>query len=120
MHPPITVVHIPHASRLVPAECRSAILLDDLSLAEELRLMTDAYTDELFALDGSAPIRFPISRLVVDPERFTDDAHEPMAARGLIRPRPLSRARCAQLPVAPAPLRARSAPRSPRHLPRQR
>lgn len=83
MQPPITVVHIPHASRLVPTECRSAILLDDTALAEELRLMTDAYTEELFALDGSAPIRFPISRLVVDVERFTDDAHEPMATRGM-------------------------------------
>jgi len=83
MQPPITVVHIPHASKLVPADCRPAILLDDACLAEELRLMTDAYTDELFALDGSAPIRFPISRLVVDPERFTEDAHEPMAERGM-------------------------------------
>jgi N-formylglutamate deformylase len=83
MQPPVTVVHIPHASQLVPVDCRSAILLDDPSLAEELRLMTDTYTDELFALDGSAPVRFPISRLVVDAERFTDDAHEPMAARGM-------------------------------------
>jgi N-formylglutamate amidohydrolase len=47
--------------------------------------MTDRYTDELFALPASAAtmLRFPVSRLVVDPERFVDDADEPMAACGM-------------------------------------
>jgi len=46
--------------------------------------MTDWYTDALF--DPSIRVKrivFPISRLVVDPERFPDDADEPMAARGM-------------------------------------
>ena len=45
--------------------------------------MTDRYTDELFALPGVSTVRFPVSRLVVDPERFVDDDAEPMAARGM-------------------------------------
>ncbi len=46
--------------------------------------MTDWYTDELF--DMGAEVRglvFPVSRLVCDPERFADDADEPMAAKGM-------------------------------------
>jgi N-formylglutamate deformylase len=47
--------------------------------------MTDAWTDEIvarIAFDATRVI-FPVSRLVVDPERFPDDADEPMAARGI-------------------------------------
>lgn len=47
--------------------------------------MTDAYTDELFssALAEAGSVVFPVSRLILDPERFKDDAEEPMAARGM-------------------------------------
>jgi N-formylglutamate amidohydrolase len=47
--------------------------------------MTDAYTDELFALphDVAIQVRFPVSRLVVDPERFVDDSQEVMASKGM-------------------------------------
>src|SRR3954462_3005611 len=47
--------------------------------------MTDAYTDELFggALPGVPAAVFPVSRLVVDPERFDDDSVEPMAELGM-------------------------------------
>jgi N-formylglutamate amidohydrolase len=51
----------------------------------ELDRLTDHYTDELFDHRGPpefATVRFPVSRFVVDPERFEDDAQEPMAARG--------------------------------------
>jgi len=41
--------------------------------------MTDAFTDELFA----AVVRFPVSRLLVDAERFSDDASEPMSKVGM-------------------------------------
>ncbi len=44
----------------------------------------DAYTDELFALppEQASTVRFPVSRLVVDPEGFEEDAGEVMAGRG--------------------------------------
>ncbi len=46
--------------------------------------MTDSYTDELFDLGGRADVlRFPVSRLLVDPERFREDFDEPMSERGM-------------------------------------
>jgi len=47
--------------------------------------MTDRHTDELFDVPGLSAERivFPVSRLVVDPERFLEDSKEPMAARGM-------------------------------------
>jgi N-formylglutamate deformylase len=83
--PPATILHIPHASRTIPAHVRQELLLDDAALKFELLTMTDAYTDELFALSvrGAVTVRHPVSRLVVDPERFRDDVSEPMAARGM-------------------------------------
>src|SRR5580692_9817009 len=80
---PAVVVHVPHASLVVPGDVASGFLLTPAQL--ELRLMTDRYTDELFALPSSlaATVAFSVSRLVVDPERFTEDAQEPMARKGM-------------------------------------
>ena len=47
--------------------------------------MTDHHTDELFG--GDLPLTmsvvYPVSRLVLDPERFLDDSVEPMAKLGM-------------------------------------
>lgn len=82
---PAVVIHVPHASTAVPDDVRPQLLLDDRELAEELLRMTDAHTDELFAgsVEGAEVIAFPVSRLVLDPERFEDDDLETMAARGM-------------------------------------
>lgn len=77
------VLHVPHAATNVPQEIREDFLLDDTALADEVRRMTDWYTDELFARPSTPTVRFPVSRLVVDPERFLDDAQEAMAAIGM-------------------------------------
>jgi N-formylglutamate amidohydrolase len=47
--------------------------------------MTDAYTDELFQSDllGASTVHYPVSRIVVDPERFESDAEESMARVGM-------------------------------------
>ena len=47
--------------------------------------MTDHLTGRLFGLDPADErvIRSPVSRLVVDVERFPEDRDEPMAARGM-------------------------------------
>jgi N-formylglutamate amidohydrolase len=81
---PWVVIHLPHAARDIPADLRPTFLLDDNALERELDRMTDHYTDELFSVTGLpvATVRFPVSRFVVDPERFEDDADEPMAQRG--------------------------------------
>ena len=64
---------------------RGGILLDDDALAAELLRLTDLHTDRLFAwirdLGGTLFVN-RVSRLVVDPERFPDDASEPMARVG--------------------------------------
>lgn len=82
---PAVVVHIPHASLEVPPDVAATFLLEPEVLEHELLVMTDRYTDELFALPSSlaTTVTFRASRLVVDPERFTDDALEPMAQKGM-------------------------------------
>ena len=64
---------------------RPQFLLADEDLVHELLLMTDWYTDELFALppEAAVTVRFPVSRLVVDPERFEDPETEQMEAVGM-------------------------------------
>jgi N-formylglutamate amidohydrolase len=84
-HLPLTVLHIPHASTVIPTAQRRALLLSEDEMNEELLRMTDHFTDELFAelVGEGQSVVFPVSRLVLDPERFVDDAAEPMAARGM-------------------------------------
>lgn len=80
------IFHIPHSATLIPDEFRPDFALTDAELIEEIRLMTDWHTADLFrpAVEslGSA-IEFPVSRLLVDPERFPDDAEEPMSKVGM-------------------------------------
>jgi len=86
------ILHIPHASTFIPPGDRPNFLLSDEDLATELLMSTDAFTDELYHYHGASLIVFPVSRLVVDPERFTDDQAEPMAAwgRGVVYTRTVS------------------------------
>jgi len=81
---PSVVLHIPHSATRIPATVRDRLTISEPEIAAELLAMTDWFTDELFATTRpAARIVFPVSRLVVDPERFTDDAAEVMAARGM-------------------------------------
>ena len=79
------ILHIPHASTVIPADCRADFIIDDATLAQHLAASTDHFTDELFdarAVNASS-VTFPISRLALDPERFERDEDESMAALGL-------------------------------------
>ena len=84
-YPSWVVLHVPHDSVEVPTEVRSQFLLGDAELAAELRRMTDHQTLALFAcpVSSAAVVRAPVSRLVVDVERFEDDQQEPMSTRGM-------------------------------------
>jgi N-formylglutamate amidohydrolase len=64
---------------------RPQFLLDDDSLDREVLLMTDWHVDELFALpaEEAVTVRFPVSRLVVDPVRVEDPHAERMEAAGM-------------------------------------
>lgn len=79
------VVHVPHASVLVPPDEAPAFRLSQAELARELLRMTDRWTEDLFPLTSAEAARvvFGASRLVCDVERFPDDRDEPMAARGM-------------------------------------
>jgi len=82
------VVHVPHSSSRIPDDVRRQLLLDDDALAQELRLMTDARTDELAVLAAGQVSPRPwlfvnrLSRLVVDPERLPNE-HEELYAVGM-------------------------------------
>jgi len=81
----LLILHIPHSSTTIPDDLRDSLLLSDSELESELIRMTDSFTDELFDVQGddSSRVVFPVSRLVLDTERFVDDDQEPMAARGM-------------------------------------
>jgi len=73
------ILHVPHSSRLIPEDIRSAISLTDEELSYELDQMTDSHTD-LIANNAVADLSFKpwifknqLSRLVIDPERFPDE-----------------------------------------------
>jgi N-formylglutamate amidohydrolase len=79
------ILHVPHASRLIPADVRSGLFVDDDELAAELDRMTDTDTDVIARLAAStaatSPWLFlnPYTRLVVDPERLPDEREDMLA-----------------------------------------
>jgi N-formylglutamate amidohydrolase len=72
--PDAIILHIPHASIVLPSQVD--FLLGHEALAYEVDAMTDHQTDQLFDLSGARHCVFPVSRLVVDPERFIEDEME--------------------------------------------
>jgi N-formylglutamate amidohydrolase len=82
---PGAVIHVPHCSTVVPADVRGQFVIGDGELHGELLAMTDHLTDRLFAVpeELAFTVRYGVSRLVVDPERFRNDADERMAACGM-------------------------------------
>jgi predicted N-formylglutamate amidohydrolase len=80
------ILHVPHASRHIPATERERILFDDAALEAELDAITDADTDRLARVAATGSRLRPWvfcnrnSRLLVDPERFPDDREEMLAA----------------------------------------
>ena len=74
------VVNVPHSSTFIPEEGREYFVADRLD--HELLVMTDHYCDDLYDA-GFEMVRFPVSRLVCDFERFRDDKLETMSAKGM-------------------------------------
>ncbi len=75
------VIHAPHAGTHVPSIVREA-LPDPARFQAEMNRLTDWHTADLFYLPGAALCATPVSRLVLDLERYTDDSLEPRAAVG--------------------------------------
>lgn len=79
------LVHVPHDATAIPPDARADFLLSPEELRAECLRLTDRHTAALYA-DGLAPadvVRAEVSRLVVDVERFADDAQEPCAQVGM-------------------------------------
>lgn len=79
------LIHVPHASDVIPPGRRAAFALTDAELRDEMSVLVDHDTDRL-AL-GAVPLGAHVvvnrtCRLVVDPERWPDDADEPAARHG--------------------------------------
>jgi N-formylglutamate amidohydrolase len=74
--------HIPHAGTLVPEALRDQFLPWPSDLWREIAMVTDWYTGELFGIPGIAASQTPVSRVVVDLERYTDDSQEEKAVFG--------------------------------------
>lgn len=83
--PPWVIFHVPHDSTVIPTEVRDQFVLNDKDLFREIIKMTDHHTYDLIArfFPTSQIVKFPVSRLVVDVERFESDCDEHMAARGM-------------------------------------
>jgi N-formylglutamate deformylase len=79
------IFHVPHDSRVVPDAVRDQFLLEDAELEIELIRMTDHLTYDLVCGWSLAAdiVRAPVSRLVVDVERFTNDSLESMSGIGM-------------------------------------
>lgn len=79
------IFHIPHSSNTIPEDIRRQFNLSDQELDRELLSMTDLYTDDLFSPvnENDIAIIYPVSRLVVDPERFINDKMEAMSEKGM-------------------------------------
>ncbi|MCQ4128255.1 N-formylglutamate amidohydrolase [Rhodococcus erythropolis] len=76
------ILHVPHASRVIPPEIRSSLTVSDYQLAAELDEITDAHTDVIAQHAAQSvtlrpwTLRNDLSRLVIDPERFPDVREE--------------------------------------------
>ena len=79
------ILHIPHASKRIPDEYLKYFTLSKKDLQFELLKMTDHFTDEIFDITDKNidQIKFDISRLLVDVERFEKDELEPMFKVGM-------------------------------------
>lgn len=80
------ILHIPHSSKYIPEKLRGQFVISKQELASEVNLMTDHFTDWILAplsVSTENQVVTPISRLVVDMERFSDDKLEVMSEIGM-------------------------------------
>ncbi|MBT4561258.1 MAG: N-formylglutamate amidohydrolase [Planctomycetes bacterium] len=77
------ILHIPHASRVIPERVRADMCIDRHRLEWQLDLITDHATDALFQSSYARRVVAPLSRLAVDCERYIDDECEPMSQHGM-------------------------------------
>ena len=77
------IINIPHSATKFPNEFKKRLLVNNKKFKEEMRLLTDSYTDEIFYNKDCDNLICEYSRLYCDVERFKDDSIEIMAKRGM-------------------------------------
>jgi N-formylglutamate deformylase len=80
------VIHVPHAADYIPAHCRADFVLNEAELVGEIATMVDHFTDviaESAVAKGAHVFQNNVCRLVVDPERYPNDADEMAAVWGM-------------------------------------
>lgn len=79
------ICNVPHSGNLIPDEFASDFYLSKDELDEEANYMADNYTDSLYSelLSISSFIKSKLSRIVLDIERFKEEANEPMSKVGM-------------------------------------
>lgn len=75
------ILHIPHASGNLPD--KTGYLVSDDKLKQEMLLLTDWFTDDLFSFSGGISIIADFNRIFCDVERFADDEQEIMSKAGM-------------------------------------
>jgi N-formylglutamate deformylase len=75
------ILHIPHASDNIPD--RTGYVVTDDVLKQEMLLLTDWYTDDLFSFGGGITCIADFNRVFCDTERFADDKREVMSTVGM-------------------------------------
>lgn len=79
-NPQHLLLHIPHASTHVPFYDG---YLNLVKLQDQIELLTDWYTDELFNFEHAVLVKAPFSRVFCDVERFSEDDKEMMSKVGM-------------------------------------
>ena len=75
------ILHIPHSSTSIP---NYNGYVDNVELIDnEVELLTDWYTHELFYSENDITVKADFSRIFCDVERFADDEQELMARYGM-------------------------------------
>lgn len=83
--PKWVIFHVPHDSTHIPYDIQNQFILSTESLQKEFVKMTDFWTLALYSngIPVEQTVVSPISRLVVDVERFADDSLESMSGIGM-------------------------------------
>lgn len=85
---PRLVIHVPHASTIMPEGYRAQFGISDAALETEIHQSADLHTDLLArqAWPQAEIVETRVSRVLLDVERYADDALEQMArvGRGVI------------------------------------
>jgi len=75
------ILHIPHSSTHIPFT--DGFIDDEQMIQQEINLLIDWYTDELFSYEAAVIVKADFSRIFCDVERFPDDKDEVMAKVGM-------------------------------------